>query len=112
MDKTKFITRTFTTTIVEFTRFRLNQDTMEVENLGNASEVLKGERNEDYVKPVIHKAYPGEVLKIRAISYDRKTYKMPTSKFLEIAEEVTAEEEDDTEEVPNGIPGPKTGKNR
>lgn len=111
MDKTKFITRTFTNTIVEFTRYRLNQDTMEVENLGNDRAVLKGDRNEDYVKPIIQRSHPGEVLKISSISYDRKTYKLATSKFIEIAEEVTVEGEDDTEEVQNGIPEViKTGK--
>lgn len=89
MDKTKFITRTFTNTIVKYSRFRLNPDTMSVENLGDDIAVLKGERNEDYVKPVIQRTYPGEVLKINEISYNRKTYKLATSKFLELAEEVT-----------------------
>lgn len=89
MDKTKFITRTFTNTTVKYSRFRLNPDSMSVENLGDGSAVLKGERNEDYVKPVIQKKHPGEVLKVNEISYDRKTYKLATSKFLELAEEVT-----------------------
>lgn len=99
MDKTKFITRTFTTTVVEFSRFRLNPDTMEVENLGRVRDTLKGERNEEWVKPVIQKAHPGEVLKIESLSYDRKTYKLPTSKFLELAEEIT-----DSDEIENGFP--------
>lgn len=98
MDKTKFITRTFTNTIVKYSRFRLNPDTMSVENLGDGIEVIKGDRNEDYVKPVIQKMHPGEVLKVNEINYVRKTYRLPTSKFIELAEEVTdVESATDTE---------------
>lgn len=99
MDKTKFITRTFTNTTVKYNRFRLNPDTMEVENLGASSTTIKGVRNEDYIKPVIQNNHPGEVLKITDVSYDRKTYKLETSKFLEIAEEVTEADTGNTEEV-------------